>query len=87
MLVKESVKMIKAEVTLELDTSSLERIQTLANEKGKTVQEMAVSLLEKGIDMADMKLRTEGSPPAVSHELKEDPEKTGKGEVLYEEKK
>ena len=58
--------MIKAEVTLELDTSSLERILILANEKGKTVQEMAVSLLEKGIDMAD------------SHEIHKDQEKSVK---------
>ena len=79
---KESDKMLKAEVTLELDASSLERIQALANEKGETVQEMAVSLLEKGIDIVDPK-----NPLTDSHEFQEDPEKTGKGEVFYEQKK
>ena len=83
----ESDKMIKAEVTLELDASSLERIKVLANRKGKTIQEMAVSLLEKGIDIVDPKLKTEGSQLADSHEIKEDPEKIRKGEVFYEERK
>ena len=66
--------MNKTEVKLELDTSSLERIKILANEKGKTVQEMVVSLLEKGIDIVDLKI-----PLADSHEFQEDPEKTMKG--------
>jgi len=53
--------MTKTEVTIELDTGSLERIQTLANENGKTVQEMAVSLLEKGFDIVDPQPKTEDS--------------------------
>jgi len=77
--VNESDKMIKAEVTLELDASSLERIKVLANRKGKTIQEMAVSLLEKGIDIVDLKLRTEGRQLADGNEFKKNPEKTGKG--------
>jgi len=45
--------MNNTEVILELDTGSLENIQSLAKEKGKTVPEEAVYLLEKGIEIAD----------------------------------
>ena len=45
--------MNEAEVVLELDSISLERIKTFAKKEGKTLEAAAACLLKKGIDFED----------------------------------
>ena len=53
--------MKKTEVTLELDPCSLDRIQALAKEKGKTINDEAAYLLQRGVDIVDgRELREKG---------------------------
>jgi predicted transcriptional regulator len=49
--VKESEKGVS--VTIELDPATLERVQALAKEQKKTLQEAAACLLEKGIAVSE----------------------------------
>ena len=65
--------MKKAEVTVELDPVSLERIQTLAKEKGILIAEETEYLLKNGIAIVDR------------HLTKEDLAKPGEEGEIYDE--
>ena len=49
------------EVSLMLDRSTLKRIQTLARDKGRAIEEEAAILLEKGIHICETKENPEKS--------------------------
>ena len=60
--------MKKTEVSLILGPSALKRIQNLAMDKGRPVEEEAAILLEKGIHICETKENPEKSSGKKGHE-------------------